>query len=410
MSLRFPFVIVGAGPAGGRAALELVSRGHGASTALIGAEPYLPYERPPLSKDILQRTDEPVPPQIAGMDGLEATGVTVMLGQPAVTLDAKAKRVTLADNTVIGYDRLLLTTGTKLRRLNIPGGDLGGIHYLRNFKDSLALRADLLGGGPVVVIGGGFIGLEVAASARKRGCDVTVLEAAPGILGRSMPPLVAEAIARVHEREGVKIRCGLKPITFEGSNDERIAAVVLENGDRIPAAVVVIGIGVEPEVGLAEQAGLTTDNGILTDDCGRTSDPDIFAAGDAVHQVAPFLNGERLRQEAWQSALEQGVCAARGMLGEPSSYNKVPWLWSDQFDINIQSAGVARNVDAVVIRGDVTKPAFTAFQVSAGKLVGGITVNNGRDMAMLRRAVGSDKRIDLDALADPAQALRAVLL
>lgn len=405
----FPFVIVGAGPAGGRAAIELAGEGRGSEVALIGAEKYLAYERPPLSKELLLAQDRPAVPYVGGIEEICDQGARVYAGRSAIHLDAASQTLTLDNGEVIGYGNLLLAMGASVRRINLPGADLEGVFYLRDFDDALALRSALRANRQVVVIGGGFIGLEVAACARSLGLDVTVVEAGAQLMGRAAPPQISETFLKAHRARGVDVRLGLRPVEILGDKD-RVSGVLLESGETVAAGAVVVGIGVTPNVKLAEQAGITVNNGIVTDAFGLTSKANIYAAGDVANQALPLFGGAHLRQEAWQSALDQGMAVAKTMLGNPTPYSKVPWVWSNQFDLNLQIAGLADGVDNSILRGDPDRPCYTLFQLKEGRLIGGITVNNGRDMALLRRAIGSNKIIDAGRLADSTINLRTELL
>ncbi|MGE4220408.1 MAG: NAD(P)/FAD-dependent oxidoreductase [Alphaproteobacteria bacterium] len=406
MSTPERIVIVGAGHAGGAAVLALRALGYRGSIDLIGQEPHLPYERPPLSKELLQARPGMTFRPIKDRDWYDAQGVTLHLGETAVALDPKSRTITLAGGTVLSYDRLLLTTGGRVRRLDLPGSDLPGIHYLRTLDDSHALEPKLQPGVRVAVIGGGFIGLEVAASAKLRGAHVTVLEAADRLMARAVEPAVSAAFLALHSDRGVDIHLGTGLARFEGS--ESVERIVDANGVSLPVDLAVVGVGIHPEMEIASAAGLAVENGIVVDEYCRTSVPDIFAAGDNAYAFNPIL-GRHLRQESWQNAQNQAAAAARSMLGDLQPYSEHPWVWSDQFDANLQIAGAPDRWDETVFRGDPTgRDGFALFQLREGAVVGAQTVNRGRDMRFIRRLIALAARIDPSILADEAIPMKEI--
>lgn len=396
-------VIIGAGHAGGRAAEAMRPLGFTGGIVMIGAEPHLPYERPPLSKELLQTEGCEGFALIQDQAWYDEQGITCRLGAAATAIDPAAKTVALADGGTVAYDKLLLTTGVTVRRLTIPGADLANVHYLRTIDDSRAIEALLRPGRNVAVVGGGFIGLEVAASARKRGAAVTVLEAADRLMGRGVIPAISDTFLGLHRDNGVEVRLGAGVDRFEG--DGKVARVALADGTAIPADLVIVGIGVIPETALAEAAGLKVDNGIVVDEHCRASAPDIYAAGDATSHYSPHY-GRHIRLESWENAQNQAIAAARNMCGEDVAYSGVPWMWSDQYDVGLQVAGVPADWDAVVYRGDPASRGFLAFQMAGDEVVGVLSVNRPRDMRFARRLIGSGKTVDPKALADEETALR----
>ncbi|MBN3749032.1 FAD-dependent oxidoreductase [Burkholderia sp. Se-20373] len=329
-------MIVGAGHAGGRAAQVLRESGWSGRIVLIGAEAHLPYERPPLSKGVLTGERSAAQcrlrdPAAWAADRIEPVVATVK------RIDPGAREVRLSDGSVFGYDALLLATGGRARRPTIPGATLDGVFALRTLDDAAALGTRLVPDARVVLIGGGFIGLEVAASARLRGCRVTVLDAAPRLLGRAVPEAIAARVHALHERQGVAIRVKRKPVAIERTAGGALA-VVLDDGDTLIADTVVVGIGIEPADELAREAGLAVERGIVVNERLETSTRGIYAAGD----VAVFpsaLSGRRVRQETWHGAETQARVAARNMLGADEPYRETPWFWSDQYDAQLQVAG-----------------------------------------------------------------------
>ena len=402
MSAGESHVIVGAGHAGGRAAEAMRALGFTGGIVLIGEETHPPYERPALSKELLQGKHEAFTP-VRPHHYYDENDIECRFGTRATALDPTAKAVTLDTGETIPYGKLLLTTGAAVRRLAVPGEDLPNVLYLRTLDDSQALDERLADGGNVVVVGGGFIGLEVAASACLRGCNVTVLELIDRLMGRAVIPEISEAFLRIHQDHGVAVRLGEGVASFEGKS--RVERVITTDGATLPADLVVVGIGIAPNDTLASDAGLAVADGIVVDAFCRTSAPDIFAAGDVTSHFNAF-HGRHLRLESWQNAQNQAIAAARVMCGEDTPYADVPWMWSDQFETNLQIAGAPDHWDQVVFRGDAGSDDFIAFQIADGALVGALAVNRPRDMRFARRLIGSDKPLDLDALTDESVTMR----
>ncbi|MBL8663338.1 MAG: FAD-dependent oxidoreductase [Candidatus Odyssella sp.] len=389
-------VIVGAGQAGGRAAQALRAAGFAGRVVLIGQEKYPPYERPPLSKELVVTDAGLEKARLHDPAWYEQNKIELRLGAPAEAIDRAGKRVK-AGGEWLAYDKLLLATGARVRKLPIPGADLPGVFYLREFDDTLAIRARLAPGTRAVVIGGGFIGLETAASAVKRGATVTVLEAADRLMGRAVAPEIGAWFADLHRKKGVDVRLGARIKAIEGAGKaERVAL----EGEAIPADIVVIGIGIVPNVEIAAVAGLEVGNGIVVDEFGRTSDPAIWAAGDCALQPNAFL-GKQVRLESYQNAQDQGMAVARNMIGEPKAYEDSLWVWSDQHDVNLQMTGAPEGYDSLVWRGDRASGAFMAFYMKAGRIVAVNTVNMGREMKPAQRLLQSKKIFDPAQLADP---------
>lgn len=398
------FVVVGAGHAGGRAVEAMRGAGFDGRIVLAGAESHLPYERPPLSKEVLAKDKDLAYCLTNPEDWYADNRIEVILGDPVRALDPGRRRVVLDSGREVAYSRLLLATGARVRRLGPPGDDLAGVHYLRAIDDALALRADLREGARIVVVGGGFIGLEVAASARLRGCRVTVLESMPALLGRVAAPGIAEHVEGVHRRNGVDVRTGVTVTALEGG--PRVERVVLANGEVLAADAVVVGIGVVPNVELAAAAGIETDNGILVDEFCRASAPDVYAAGDVTNHYNPLL-GKRMRLESWQNAQNQAIAAAKVMCGAEAPFAEVPWLWSDQFDLNLQIAGAGTEADETVSRENAD--GFIVFQLSGGRLIGAIAANRPRDMRAARTLIAKRPDVPAADLADPSIPLRKLI-
>ncbi|MER8429148.1 FAD-dependent oxidoreductase [Mesorhizobium caraganae] len=377
MAMQAGMVIIGAGECGGRAALALRELGYDGPVTLVGDEPHLPYERPPLSKDAMT-SDAPEIKAIASDAMLAEKSIRHIHSVQAVTIDRAAHAVWLSDSSVLPYGKLLLATGSTPRRLPMPG--LGSrCVYLRTFADALAIRQHLSAGNRVAIIGGGFIGLELAASARKLGAAVTVIEAQPRILMRGVPAEIAQIVHQEHEAEGVKILTGQGIISIADDGTE--VCIALADGQEIVADLAVIGIGAVPVTGLAVEAGLTIDNGIAVDATLRTGDPDIFAAGDCCSFPLAVYAGRRVRLEAWRNAQEQGALAARNMLGAGEAHAAVPWFWSDQYGLSLQIAGLSDEGKRTV-RRDLSDGAFILFHLAEdGRLVAASGIGPGNAVA-----------------------------
>ena len=397
MSADRTVVIVGAGHAGGRAAQAMRQYGFEGRILLIGEEPHVPYERPPLSKELIVTDAGLEKVQLHEAAWYAENRIDLIAGNGAASIDAAGRRVELADGRAVAFDRLMLTTGARVRRLPVPGTDLDGVFYLRTLDDSDAIKARISAGTEVAVIGGGFIGLEIAGSAVKLGATVTVLEAADRPMGRSVAPEVADWFARMHRGRGVDLRLGVTVGALEGTG--AVNGVRLGGGGIVPAEVVVIGIGILPNVEIAGAAGLAVDNGIVVDDRGRTSHPDIYAAGDVANQPNAFA-GRRLRLESYQNAQDQAAAVARNLCGADEAYEDSLWVWSDQHDVNLQMTGAPEHWDRLVWRGNPDDGPATVFYLAAGRIVAVNTIDNGREMRPAQRLMQSDKAFEADALAD----------
>jgi NADPH-dependent 2,4-dienoyl-CoA reductase/sulfur reductase-like enzyme len=370
------FVIVGAGLAGASAAETLRSEGFEGSIDLIGAESHRPYIRPPLSKEYLSGKDELEKAFVHPEDWYAKNNVNLRTGTTASSVDKVAHTVTLSDGESIHYDKLLLTTGSSPRRLPLPGTDLDGVYYLRTLDDSKALHSVLEAGGKhLVLIGSGWIGMEVAATAKTLGNDVTILERDPIPLAVALGDDLGRMFASVHEKQGVILRMSLTVASIVGA-EGRVTGVRIDGGEVVPADLVLVGIGAVPNVELAKSAGLEVDNGIVTDESLRTSDPDIYAAGDVANAYHPIAK-MRLRSEHWANALKGGPVAAKAMLGQSVSYDDIPYFYTDQFDIGMEYSGFGPMTKGahLVYRGDPESHEFIVFWVASGKVVAGMNVN-----------------------------------
>ncbi len=396
-------VIVGAGHAAGQAAASLRQEGYDGEIVIIGDEPHIPYQRPPLSKQYL-----------SGEHGLERVylrpakfyqdkNVTVKTHTRVVAIDPAAKTVTTDAGETLGYQKLLLATGARPRRLTIPGHDLRGIHYLRSIDDVENIRAELEPGKRLVVVGGGYIGLEVAAVAVEHGLEVHVLEMESRILQRVTTERMSVFYHRLHESRGVHIHTGAAVTAFKGSGHVQ---GVLCGDKEYPGEMVIVGIGVIPNTELASDAGIECDNGIVVDDHCRTSAPDVFAAGDCTNHPNPLL-GRRLRLESVPNAMEQARVAAANMVGGDKSYASIPWFWSDQYELKLQMVGFSADGDAEVLRGDVARNEFAVFYLKDGAVVAVDAVNSPREFMVCKQLIG--KRVDPEVLADADADLKTLV-
>jgi 3-phenylpropionate/trans-cinnamate dioxygenase ferredoxin reductase component len=400
---RKTFVIVGAGMAGAKAAEALREEGFDGRIVLLGAERELPYERPPLSKGYLvgesPRGDARVHPE----DFYGEHEIELVTDVAATGLDSAGHTVELDDGRTLSYDRLLIATGAVAARPSIPGTQLEGVHVLRTLADADALRAGLGGGGPLVIIGAGWIGCEVAASARALGVEVTLLEYAATPLERVLGPELGRFFAEVHREHGVRLHTGVRVEGVEG--ETRAQAVCLAGGERIACETVVLAVGAKPETRLAETAGLFVSDGIRVDAHLRTSDPDVFAAGD----VAACWNdryGEHVRVEHWANALEQGPAAARSMLDLGRPFDALPYFFSDQYDVGMEYAGRHAPTDRVVIRGRPEERQLQAFWVAPdGRISAGMHVNEWDSIEPIKRLVDARAEMDPARLADTGVSL-----
>ncbi|SEF21193.1 3-phenylpropionate/trans-cinnamate dioxygenase ferredoxin reductase subunit [Amycolatopsis pretoriensis] len=396
------FVIAGAGLTGAKAAETLRAEGFAGRVMLVGAEPDLPYERPPLSKGYLLGQDDRASVFVHDEKWYADQGIEVLTGRRVTALDRAAHEIELAGGERLGYTKLLLATGASPRRLRVPGNDLKGVHYLRRLAHADRLRDALAAGGRVVVAGAGWIGLETAAAARTYGCEVTIVEPSPSPLHATLGPELGGFFAELHRKHGVDLRLGTGVTGFAG--DASVTAVQTEAGE-IPADVVIVGIGARPETQLAEEAGLAVDDGVCVDASLRTEDPDVFAAGDVASAWHPAYD-RRIRVEHWAAATNGGPAAALSMLGREVSYDDLPYFFSDQYDVGMEFTGwfPPGGYDRVVTRG--SDEAFHAFWLAGGRVVAGLHVNQWDEgLDAVRELIRSGRTVDADALADPARPL-----
>lgn len=396
------FVIVGAGLAGAKAAEAMRTEGFEGRILLFGAEPHRPYERPPLSKGYLHGSTDRDTVFVHPPSWYAEQEVDLKLDEPVTAIDRRGHEIMTGAGQRVHYDKLLLTTGASPRRLQLPGADLLGMRYLRTLADSDQLKSSLRPGAHVVIIGAGWIGLETAAAARTVGAEVTVLERAALPLLRLLGPEVATVFAELHTYHGVKLRCGVAVTAIQpGAESTTAGRVVLSDGTRLDADVIIVGIGVSPNVKLARACGLNVDNGILVSKTLRTSDPDIYAAGDVANAYHPLL-ARQLRVEHWDTALHQPLTAVRGMLGHTAAYSRLPYFFTDQYDLGMEYTGYLDpdGYDQVVIRGDLDTREFVAFWLRDRRVLAGMNVNVWDVTEPINYLIKSGHQIDPVQLAD----------
>ena len=400
-------VVVGASHAAAQFVTSLRQEGWEDGIRVVGEEPVIPYQRPPLSKDFLagNKTLEEI--TIRPREVYEQAEVEFLLGMRVESIDPGQKKLTLADGATLGYDKLCLTTGSRVRTVDLPGVGLDGICYLRNLHDVERIKAHIRAGGRAVIVGGGYIGLEVAAVLNKLGMRVTVLEMMDRVMQRVTAPEVSEFYTRVHQEEGVAIRCGIGVSGFEG--DAQVRQVLCDDGGHYDADLVVIGVGIVPNLELAREAGLKTDNGIVVDACARTSDPDIVAAGDCTFHYNPVYD-RMLRLESVQNATDQARVAAAAVCGRETKYHALPWFWSDQYDLKLQIAGLSQGYEEVVVRGDRQgSRAFAVFYLRQGRVIAVDAVNKAAEFMLGKRLITDRVEVDKNVLADENIHMRELL-
>ncbi|NRQ31802.1 FAD-dependent oxidoreductase [Nonomuraea sp. NN258] len=400
---------MGASQAGLQVATSLRELGATEPITLIGGEARPPYQRPPLSKRFLQGDLAEDRLALRGADFYASNGIELICGEWIETIRL-TDPVTGAGEAVtrggrrLAFTRLALTVGGTPRRMRVPGHGLSGIHYLRDVDDALALRRDLAGAGRVVVVGGGFVGLEAAAAARAAGKDVVVVEAADRLMARAVAPAVSGFYADAHRRRGTEVRTGTTVTAFTG--DERVRGVRLSDGTLLPADVVVVGIGLEPRTELAGQLGLRVEHGIVVDAAARTSNPAIVAAGDCTVLPHPLTRQGRVRIESVQNAVAQAQVAAASLLGLTQETRAVPWFWSDQADLKLQIAGLSAGYDDCVVRGDPATERFSVFYYKTGRLIASDSVNAPRDYMLVRKVLGDGGTLPPDRVGDESISLK----
>jgi 3-phenylpropionate/trans-cinnamate dioxygenase ferredoxin reductase subunit len=398
------FLIVGGGQAAAQAVQTLRQQGFGGAVTLLADEPFVPYQRPPLSKKYLAGELPRERLFLRPASFYADKNVTLELGCRVAEIEPAQHRVRLADGRLLGYDRLLLATGSVVRKLDVPGAGLAGVHYLRTIADVDAIAAGFTPGARLTLVGAGYIGLEVAAVAVQRGLAVTVLEALDRVLARVVAPEVSAFYEGYHRAHGVAIHYGAAVRAFHGT--ERVTAVETADGRRFECDAAIVAIGIVPDVALAKAAGLPCDNGIVVDEHACTADPHIYAAGDCTSQPSTLL-GRRVRLESVPNAIHQAKVAALGLTGTPATYSEVPWFWSDQYDLKLQIAGLSAGYDTVAVRGRPGKEGFAVYYLAAGTVLAVDAVNSPHDFMYGKKLVAARARITAEELRDPGTDLAA---
>jgi 3-phenylpropionate/trans-cinnamate dioxygenase ferredoxin reductase subunit len=406
-------LIIGAGHAAGECATAIREQGWAGRIVMVGEEPHLPYQRPPLSKAFLSGESTVEQLYLKPQATYDKARVEFIANTRAQRIDRIAKRVTLSDGKEIGYTKLVLATGGRARRLALPNIEsiekLQNFHYLRTLDHVARIRTQFHAGSRLVIIGGGYVGLEVAAVAVKRGLQVTVLEALPRVLARVTAPELSTFYEKVHREAGVDVRTNAIVSGFElDASGDAVCAVRCADGARVAADLVIVGVGLEPATELAQQAGLAVDNGIMVDEHTRTSDPDIFAVGDCTNHPNPSL-GRRVRLESVPNALEQARTAAASLCGKERIYNTVPWFWSDQYDLKLKMVGLSQGYDEFVLRGSPETRSFSAFYLKDGAMLAADTVNRVPEFMLAKRFVAEKIPVRAADLADESIPLKSLL-
>jgi len=400
-------VIIGAGHAGGTAAALLRQYGYAAPITLVGEEPLAPYQRPPLSKAWLKGEADADSLALKPMEFYAEAGIALILGVTATAIERAAHTVSLSDGRTLTYDTLIIATGAKARALPIPGADLKGVLSLRSAADAEELKAALGPGRRLAVIGGGYIGLEAAASARALGAAAVVIEKEPRILARVACEVLSTFFTDYHRARGVEFEVGADVTGLEGGSDGRVTGVRLAEGRVIPCDTALVGVGAPPNDEIARAAGLAIDGGVAVDVHARTSDPDIYAIGDVTHRPLPHYK-RRFRLESVANALEQARQAAAAITGRPPPAEEVTWNWSDQYDIKYQFAGVPFDIDEVIVRGDPATGKFAVFHLAGDVIQAVEAVNAPAEFMMGRKLIGQRQPISRVRLADPAVSMKEV--
>jgi len=397
-------VIIGAGQAGAQAVATLRAEGFGGTITMVGDEPYAPYQRPPLSKAYLLGTLERARLFLKPDSFYSEANCDLILGVSARAIDRAAKTVALSDGRTLCYDMLLLATGTRVRRIKCPGAELSGIHYLRSIEDVDGLNAVFQKGKRLAIVGGGYIGLEVAAVAAKQGLDVTVFEALGRVMARAVSRPVSDFFEQVHRGAGVKLLLNTGVEAFEGAGKLESVKV---GANHFPADLALVGIGAVPNTEIAREAGLPCEDGIVVDENCATADPAIFAAGDCTWHIG--RDGAPLRLECVQNAIDQAKHAAYAIVGKPRPYREVPWFWSDQYDLKLQIAGLAQEGDKIVLRGDPVARKFAVFHLRDGAVAAVESVNAPAEYLVGRRLIADGARVAPERLADVSIPMKSIV-
>lgn len=407
-------LVVGASQAGLQIAASLRELGYQAPITMVGAELYAPYQRPPLSKELLLAGADPTSFALRNDSWYADNGIELVLGERVreltMTGEEGAGTARTDNGRELTFSRLALATGARNRRLDLPGAELGGIHSLRELDDGLAIRDGLRTARRVVVVGGGFIGLEIAAAARAAGAEVTVVEAADRLISRAVAPVVSEFYRAAHHRRGTTVMLQTGVDGFEDDGAGRVSAVRLADGRELPADLVVVGVGVIPNIRLGEQIGLAFQRGgIVVDSCGRTTRPGVVAAGDCTVQPHPLGGAGMIHLESVPNAVAQGVAAAAALVGRPEPVTAVPWFWSYQGDLKLQIAGLSYGYDQLVVRGDPDSEKFSVLYYAEGRLLAVDAVNTPTDYMLVRKLLGTGGTIPADAATDESVPLKQLV-
>ena len=400
-------VVVGASHAGAQVAANLRQRAWDGEIRLIGEEPWLPYHRPPLSKTFLAQSQSPNDILIRPQASYAKADIATELSSRVTRIDTENRQVYLEDGSALDFDALVLATGARARALPIPGSELDGVHRLRNAEDVLAIRRRVASGRDAVIVGGGYIGLETAASLRQAGMNVTILEAQSRVLQRVTSAEISAFYQRVHREEGVRILPDARIAEIQGKGS--VQAVRLDGQAALPADLVIVGVGVTPETSLAEAAGLDVDDGIVVNEFGETSAPGIYAVGDCTRHYNPIYK-RWLRLECIQNATDQAKTVAAALTGNPSPYSALPWFWSDQYDMKLQIAGLSQGADNIVLRGEVARDrSFSAFYFKGARLLACDAVNRPIDFSVSKKIISQGLPVSADAVADESLDLRSLV-
>jgi 3-phenylpropionate/trans-cinnamate dioxygenase ferredoxin reductase subunit len=399
-------IVVGAGHAAAQVVDSLRREGFGGRLLLIGEEPALPYQRPPLSKKFLAGELEAERLPIRPASFYETIRCELLLGNPAVAIDVTTRELRLTDGSRLAYDKLVLAVGGHARPLPVPGADLAGVHVLRTMADVNAIRGQIPAGTRVVIVGAGYIGLECAATFRKLGLDVTVIEMMERVMSRVVAPEMSRFYSAEHAAHGVTILTGRRVSAFSG--ETRVETAECTDGTRVPADLVLVGIGLVPNTDLASAAGIHCDDGIAVDEHCRSSDANVYAIGDCCSHPSPRY-GRRVRLESVDNAFEQGRSAAANIVGRATVHDKTPWFWSDQYELKLQIVGLCQGYDAVVLRGDPAGRAFSCCYLRDGELIALDAVNHGKDFMTARKLIAERVKPDPARLADPTNSLKDTL-
>lgn len=399
-------VIVGAGQSAIQCITSLRKEDYPGLITLVGEEEHLPYQRPPLSKGFLEDTVSNERLYFKKLEFFIENKVQLKLGTKAEEIDIENNNIHLSDNTKLSFDKLVFATGSSVRKLDFPGKDLNSIHYLRGLDDALSIKKDLQTSQNIVVVGAGYIGLEVAAIAAKQNKSVTVIEMADRVMNRTVDPQISDYYLNLHQKNGVTFKFNTSLQEIIGTNNPE--KVVCSDGSEVAADMVVIGAGIMPNVELAENAGLSCDNGIVVNEFGKTDHADIYACGDCTNHPNKLLN-KKIRLESVHNAMEQSKTVASSIINKSLAYNQIPWFWSDQYDHKLQIVGLSGDHDKVIMRGDMSEAKFMLFYTKDDKLIAVDAVNNSKEFLICKKLVANKVTIKPDEISNPATNLNDLI-